>query len=181
MRSLKLVAVAGVALFAIAACGGSGGSAAPTGVTPTAASAGATATPGAGTPAPGGTAAAAGDPCKLLTVADLKTATGDDYGAGVNDGYGSCIWRVGGATTNNGDGQVTVGLVDGDVATMKSTFLGGVDLNVGGHTAYWAPTQGVQSIWVDLGGRLLVVSIDPVEADSQTVVLKLATVAFGNI
>jgi len=178
------VVLVGVALL-IAACGSSTTS--PAAALPTAGSGTPT---GAGTtiaPSGGGTtttlapADAAAKLCTLLSSADLKTTTGSDYGAGVADAYGMCTWRVGASTVNNGDGQVTAAFVDQQLSFVKSSFSGGVDVTVSGHAGYWNPTQGLQSMWVDLGGRLLVLSFDPVDPDTQAIAQKLAEIAIGKI
>jgi hypothetical protein len=197
MKSLKLVAVLALTILAVAACSGSS---APTiAVTATATPAGAAtsapATAAAATPAPAATATAAPaatpaasapaagaiDVCSLISPADLKTATGKDYGAGVLDSVGQCVWRVGGAKANNGEGQLVAFIQDQPLDAFKSAFPGGVDLTANGHAAYWNPGQGLQSIWVDLGGRTLVLSFDPVDADTQAIALKLAEIAVAKI
>jgi hypothetical protein len=121
------------------------------------------------------------DLCGLLSAADLKTVTGADYGSGELDDYGMCTWRVGGASVNNGDGQVILGVQESPLDTFKSTFSGGVDVTVSGHAGYWNPAQGLQSMWVDIDGRTLVISLDPVDADSQAIAQKLAEIAIGKI
>ena len=188
MHMPKFVAAAAVAIFTMAACGGS--STTPSGVNaPSASPIGGstasqapttTASAAAGsTPAPSAAAVAT---CDLFTVADLKTVTGADYGPGVPDSVGQCIWRVGGAPANNGDGQIAAGISESTIDTVKSTFAGGVDVTVAGHAAYWNPAQGLQSIWIDIGGgRLLVLSLDPVDADSQAVAQKLAVIAVAKM
>jgi len=187
MNLPRLIAAATLTII-LAACGGSTTS--PSGTTtPTASPAGgstgsqapaATATPAAGTTSAPSAAAVA--TCDLFTVAELKTATGADYGAGVPDSVGQCVWRVGGATANNGDGQIAAGVQAATLDFIKSTFAGGVDLTAGGHAAYWNPNQGLQSIWIDIGaGRVLVLSLDPVDADSQAVAQKLAEIAVAKV
>ena len=183
MKSPKLVAVAALAIFALAAC--SAASTAPTDAgTASSAPGGETTTPSS---APGGetttpaSAAGAVDVCALFSPADLATVTGADYGEGVLDSVGQCVWRVGGATANNGDGQVVAYDQGGALATIKSMFAGGVDVTVSGHDGYWNPAEGLQSIWVDLGGRTLVLSFDPVAPDGQAIAQTLAEIAIGNI
>ena len=172
MKSPKLIAVAALAIFAVAACGSS---AAPTGAgTPTAAPGGGTTT----TPAPTGGAV---DMCALLSPADLKTVTGGDYGDGVLDSVGQCTWRVGGTAVNVGDGQVVAAIQDQQLSFIKSTFSGGVDVTVSGQAGYWNPEQGLQSIWVDVGGRTLVLSFDPVGPDAQAIAQKLAEIALSKM
>ncbi len=187
MRSPKMAVAVAVAILTVAACGGSTApsrgadasapvpSDAPTiTMAPTTAPSDATTT--ASTP-PGG----AVDLCGLLTAADLKTATGDDYGDGKLDDYGLCTWRVGDASVNNGDGQVVVGLQDVPLDTFKGSFPGGVEVTVSGRAGYWNPAQGLQSMWVDIGGRTLVISFDPVGPDGQSIAQKVAEIAVGRI
>jgi hypothetical protein len=193
LNSPKFVAVAALAIFVVAACGGSastatGGAApttAPTAATTTSSAPSAPAAGGASQAPAGGAsqnpAAAAAALCALLSSADLKTATGADYGTGVPDEFGMCTWRVGGAASNNGKGQLILAIQDQPLATFKSTFPGGTDLTASGHTAYWNPAQGLQSLWVDVNGRTLVLSLDPVGADSQALAVALATIAVGKI
>jgi hypothetical protein len=175
-----MTTVAALAL-AVAACGG-GGAATGAG-NPTNGSAGATADAGA-TPSaaavagtPQAPAVVAAEMCALLSAADLKTATNLDYGAGVPDEFGSCTWRVGSATVNNGDGQISAAIQDTTLEYIKGSFSGGVDLTVGGHAAYWNVLQDVGSIWVDVNGRLFVLSISPGTPDSQATMVKIAEVA----
>jgi hypothetical protein len=187
MRSPRSVALIAVAVLSVAACSGS--AAAPSGaagVTP--GPTGATATTAAPSTAASAAAGASASPagaeiavCDLLTAADLKTATGADYGEGKLDDYGQCTWRVGDAAVNTGDGQVVAAVQDASLDTIKGTFPGGVDVTVSGHAGYWNPTDGLQSIWVDLGGRTLVMSFDPVPPDGQTIAQGLAEIAIGNI
>lgn len=193
MRSPKMAVAVAVVILIAAACGGSsagssgaGASApvppqattttvAPTVAPTTAPSDATTATMSASQPA------GALDLCGLLSAADLKTVTGADYGDGVLDDYGMCTWRVGGASVNNGDGQVVVAVQDVPLATFTGTFPGGVDMTVSGQAGYWNPDQGLQSIWVDIGGRTLVISFDPVGPDTQAIAQKLAEIAIGKI
>jgi hypothetical protein len=183
VKSPKLVAVAALAIFALAAC-----SAASTAPTDAGTASSAPTDAGTASSAPGGetaapaSAAGAVDLCALLSPADLKTVTGDDYGAGVLNSLRLCVWRVGGAAVNNGDGQVVADDQGGALAAVKSAFAGGVDVTVSGHDGYWDPAEGLQSIWVDLGGgRTLVLSFDPVAPDGQAIAQALAEIAIGNI
>ena len=192
MRSPSLLALAVVVILAVAACGGS--AAAPTSA-PSAAPGGASASPAPSTaasvapasPAPSQApvsppaSVGAVDPCALFTVADIKAATGQDYGAGVPDAYGQCTWRVGGATVNNGDGQIVATVQDNQLATIKSAFPGGTDVTVSGHAGYWNPAQGLQSIWVDVSGSVLVVSFDPVGDGTQAAAQKLAEISLTHM
>lgn len=181
MKSPQLVAVATLTILALVACGGSS--------TPSGAPSPATEPGGAATtpaPADGTTttpAPAAGpvDLCALLSAADLKTATGDDYGDGVLDSAGQCIWRVGGTDFNEGDGQVVAFIQDVPLETFKDMFGGGVDLTVSGQAAYWNPDDGLKSMWVDVGGRTLVLSFDPVGDDGQAIAEKVAEIALAGM
>lgn len=161
MKSPKLAAVAAVAILALAACGGSGAS--PDGAaTPTAAADGGTTASEAPTaasssdtttPAP---SVGSVDTCALFSPADLKTATGKDYGAGVSDTIG-CSWNVGASGVNQGD-LIYATIQDQSLDFIKSSFIGGVDVTVGGRAGYWHPGEGLGSMWVDIGGRLFVLS-----------------------
>lgn len=64
---------------------------------------------------------------------------------------------------------------------IKGYFQGGVDVTVSGHAGYWNPEQGLQSICVDAGGRLLVLSFDPVGPETQAIAQKLAEIAIGKM
>jgi hypothetical protein len=193
MGSPKMVVAVAVAILSVAACGGSGAASngaasasVPSGaVTTTVAP---TATTGAPTTASSDAASTTASPaggavdlCGLLSAADLKTATGGDYGEGKLDDYGQCTWLVGDAGVNTGDGQVVAAIQEVPLDTFKNTFSGGVDVTVNGHAGYWNPTQGIQSIWVDVGGRTLVMSFDPVSADGQAIAQKLAEIAIANM
>jgi hypothetical protein len=185
MQSSKLVAMAAFAILAIAACGGSGATTTTGSATPIASvDAGASLSPPPSEAAASATPAASAGPvdtCALISTADLNSATGADYGDGVLDEFGQCFWRVGGATANNGDGQVVIAIQDASLDTIKSTFTGGTDTNVSGHAAYWHPATSLQSMWVDIGGRTLVLSFDPVGPDSQAVAQKVAEIAVGKL
>jgi hypothetical protein len=146
-------------------------------------------TNGTGNPTTGGGAAQSKAPadvaaglCALLSPPDLKTATGADYGAGVPDSYGLCTWRVGAATVNDGKGQIIASYKDQQLSFIKSSFTGGVDMTVSGHAGYWNGQQGLQSLWVDLGGgRLFILSLDPVDDGTQAIAQRLAEVAIAKI
>ena len=189
MRSPKMVVAVAVVILTAAACGGSSAGSSGAGastpvpsVAPTTAMAPTTA-PNDATTATTSASQPAGSIalCGLLSAADLKTATGADYGNGKLDDYGMCTWRVGDAAVNNGDGQVVVAVQDVPLDMFKRTFPGGVDLTVGGHAGYWNPDQGLQSVWVDIGGRTLVISFDPVGPDGQVIAQKVADIAVGNL
>lgn len=189
MRFLKQAALSAVVIVAFAACGGSSaatnaGGPTAAGGAKTAAPAGAAATPLA--PAGGATLSpedSATKLCSLLTPADLKTATGSAYGAGVADQYGLCTFRVGGATVNDGKGQVIVAIQYLSLSYVKSSFgQGGSDASVSGHSGFWNPTSGLQSLWVDIGGgAMLVLSFDPVTNSTQAEAQAIATVIVGKM
>lgn len=187
MRSPKLTVAVAVAILTISACGASSAASSGAGAS-TPVPGAATAAPVSPTTAPATAATTttsqpggAVDVCGLLTAADLQAATGADYADGKLDDYGMCTWRVGDASVNNGDGQVIAGVQDVPLDTFKNTFPGGVDVTVSGHAAYWNPEQGLQSIWVDIGGRTLVISFDPVGPDGQAIAQKVAEIAVGGI
>ena len=124
------------------------------------------------------------DTCALITTEELVTATGLDYGDGVPDEYGIglCTWRVGGATANNGEGQIVFATQESTVDFIKSIFAGGVDVEVDGRDAYWNGDEGLQSLWVDIDGvTCLVLSFDPVDESTQAVAEAVAAIAAGNL
>jgi hypothetical protein len=183
------VAVATFAALALAACGGP--AAAPTARSSNAA---ATATPAAGTLTPASIAPPAGDPaavaaqlCAAASANDVSSImhqpAGDEYGAGVPDPYGQCTWRVGGASANNGDGQLIAAFLASPLSFIKSSFgTGGVDVDVDGHAGFWNPGQGLQTLWTDVGdGRLLVLSFDPVTDTTKTSAQVLARLFLSKI
>jgi hypothetical protein len=173
MKSPNFVAVMALALVVVAACSGSGP--APTGAgTPTAATTTITTTPA---PTVGTV-----DACALLTPAELKTVTGGDYtGPGVSNSVGQCNWSGGGTSLASGHSFVVATIGDNPLAAIKGTFPGGVDLTVSGHAGYWNPLPGFQAICVDLGGRTLILTIDPAGADGQAVAQKLAEIAVARM
>ncbi len=185
MNSLRLVAVVALAIFALGACGGSG--------TATTAAGSATAAPGGGTTTAAPSEAAATtapstsgsvDVCGLLTAADLKTVTGKDYGDGVADPAGSgCGWNVGTSGVNQGDLVYAV-VQDVGIDFVKTNFTGGSDVTVSGHAGYWHPGQGLGSMWVDIGGRVFVLSFPrsaDLTAEDQAIAQKLAEIAVGKM
>ncbi|MEP7158070.1 MAG: DUF3558 family protein [Chloroflexota bacterium] len=175
-------------MFLIAACSASPGS-------PTAAPA--TATPGPGvTAAPtvppvGPTNApptgAAVDVCALLSPEDLSAATGKDYLPGLPDDFGQCYWDGNQVGTGNG-GDTIVGAVNvQELAFIKSAFgAGGSDVSLAGrHPAFYNPTEGLGSLWVDLGnGSLLVLSV-PTSGDLdpsyERILVQLALAALSKM
>jgi hypothetical protein len=175
MKSLRLAAAAAVLVLTTTGCGGDGDGESPgdssagddTSLSPRSDD-----VPDSGGPI---------DTCALISADELSEATGADYGDGVADDYGQCTWRVGGATANNGEGQLVVVVQEVGLDVITSTFTGGVDATVDGRDAYWNPDEGLQSLWVDLGGRCLVLSFDPVDDGSQAVAEEVAAVAVGNL
>jgi len=127
------------------------------------------------------------DVCSLLTPAELNAATGtDDYAAGTLDSVGQCLWNTEG--TVNNQGSLIVGYINPDVTLdfIKSTFgTGGVDATVNGHAAFYNPTQGLGSMWVDVGGGRVFVLSFPRSSDlnpSYTqIAQQLAEIAVGRI
>jgi hypothetical protein len=197
MKSLKLAAIAALTIFAVAACGGA--SATPAGQPATAApgSSGVAATP-AGTAAAGDTAAppsaaatggaavgVPGDLCSLLTAADISSATGKKYEAGVKDAtIGTCSWNVGKSSANSGD-MIIAGTQAAALSLIKNTFPGGVDATVVGHAAYWNGKEGLGTMWVDLGGGQLFTLSFPRSSDLDetyhALAQKLAEIAVGKM
>jgi len=185
VRRSNLAAVAALAL-ALAACSSPAG--APTGATtPTKAPGATTAAVVPTTPPAGATAeapaAVAARLCAMLTPDDLKTATGTVFGAGVADDYGQCIWHAGTATVNDGKGQLVLAMQDITLATAKGMFgTGGTDLTVGGHAALWNVVENVGgTIWVDAGSRVLVMTFNPNEDDTQAALTQLAGIAAAKL
>jgi hypothetical protein len=173
VHASKLIAAAVVSLFVVAACGGSGGT--PTSAPPaTTAGAGATTAANSGNP----------DPCTLLTRADIKTATGVDYGPSVADSYGKCRWFAGTSTVDEGKGMVTVSFAPTGttLGSVKSgPFSGGDDTTVSGHPAYWTSYAAGPSIYVDLGTSVLVVGIDPPPVGAKGMAERMAELALAKL
>lgn len=199
MKFPNRVAVAAVALFALAACGGSGTgptSASPStvvgtstlapsvGTTPTA-TVDATPTPTVETATPSPTTGAVG-PCALLSPADLKTGTGDAYGAGALDAVGRCQWRA-----SSGPKTVVAFVSAQALDRYKSSNPGGADVTVSGHAAYAITQDGTTTelLWVDVGGKTLALQVvnyswetpSSGAAAIKQIALKLAAIAIGNI
>lgn len=196
-----------MALFTLAACGGSnatpiGSSVTPTGATtPTAPpSVGLAATPAPTAPptvapttlvptappivgpttSPASTVGAV-DLCSLLTADDLHTVIGGGWHEGALTSTGGyCHWDSG----NSPDNQVITALQDGGIDTVN-TVPGGVDITAGGLAGYSVADRNlhVQTTWVDIGGRLLIVefpSSSNLDGD-LTIAKKLAEIAVGNM
>jgi hypothetical protein len=171
-----LLVLASVAIVAVAACSGSGAATnaggGSTAAGPTAAA--------AATPAP---PAAAIDVCGLLTAADLKSATGKEYGEGKADPMGGCAWNVGTSGVNQGD--LVYGITqDQTLDFIKGAFLGGSDVTVNGHPGYWHPGIGLGSMWVEVGGRVFVLSFprsEELTAEDKAAAQKLAEIAVAKM
>ena len=196
MHSLKLAAVAALAIAGLTACGGStatpagAGATTPATVAATAAATAATsaaATTGAASSAAATTAASQGPTaalCSLLTAAELKAATGKTYEAGVPDTTGGCLWNVGKTQVNNGD-LISAAIQETDLASIKGAFPGGADTTVAGHAGYWNGKQGLQTMWVDVGGGRLFLLTFPRSEDlgaaDQAIAQALAELAVGKM
>jgi hypothetical protein len=171
-------------VLALGACGNSGAAPGATG-TPIKPPAGATATPAAATVPTAPPVGATVDTCKLLTGAEVKAATGKNYGEGYPDpdlpGY--CQWNTNGATVNQGD------LITAYVQTVGLDFAkgqpGSVEVTVNGHAAAWNPKRGLGTMWVDIGGgRLFLLSFprsEDLDASYQPIAQKLAEIAVGRL
>jgi hypothetical protein len=153
-------------LFVVGACGGGTPTTAPAttaaGGQPTAAGGGPTTAPGGGT-----------DSCSLLTLAEIKSATGLDFATAGAELDGTCSWEL---TTADSFNSVNVAvLANTSFPDTKAGFPGGVDTTVSGHNAYWGPKDNIlQAIWVEVGSDLLMVSISPSPANAQDITKKLA-------
>lgn len=176
MKSLQLIAVAALT-FTMAACSASGtDSTGGTTITPTP-SVGTTTTP---TDTVGATPTAGEvDQCALLSPADLKTVTGGDYGDGVLDQVGRCQWVAGTQT-------VIAFVIAAPLDNYKGNNPGGVDVTVSGHSGYSATREGTttESLWVDVGGRTLVLEVSGMASDAQAIkqiAQDLAEIAIGNL
>lgn len=196
MHFLKLAAVAALTIVALTACGGS--TATPAGGAPTPAASSAASVAATAAPSVAATTGAASNPaettaasqgptlamCSLLTAAEISAATGKTYEAGVSDGSGGCLWNVGKTQVNNGD-LIGATTQHGDLAAIKSAFPGGADTTVAGKASYWNGKQGLNSMWVDLGGGLLFTLTFPRSEDlgpaDQAIAQALAELAVGKM
>lgn len=185
----RLIGSAVVAVVVVAACAGP----TPAGTNATTI----TQTPGVATPTPGSnptpavvtTPAPVGgtvDTCTLLTAADVSAATGvDNYAEGVSDEIGGCTWNLEGLSNNQGD-LVYLAIQELDLASVKTLFAnGGVDATVSGHAAFYNPTEGLGSMWVDIGAHQVLVLSFPQSNDLdpsyQQIAIQLAEIALGNM
>jgi hypothetical protein len=169
-------------MLLLAACGGG---AAPTSAGTSNATPGGGATssaPAAAATAKGDTPARTVDACALISAADLKSATGRDFGSGILE-YGQCIWVS--TDTRAQDYPMVVLFTGGPpLAMVKASFPGGADATVRGKAAYWNPTEGLQSIWVDVGGRTLVLSFPKSSGlgpNDKAIAQKLAEIAVSKM
>ena len=191
MHVLKLAAAAALTIAALTACGGSTATPAGAGATTPASSATApasvAATTGAASSAAATSAASQGSTaalCSLLSAADLSAATGKKYEAGVPDGIGGCTWNVGKSQANSGD-LVLATIQETTLDMIKGTFPGGADTTVAGHAGYWNGKQGLQTMWVDIGGGRLFLLGFPRSSDlgppDQAIAQALAELAVGKM
>jgi hypothetical protein len=127
----------------------------------------------------------AADICSLIPPAALSAATGKAYLPGTVDISGQCEWNTNASGANSGD-LIVAGLVTQDLGITKSMFAtGGEDVTVAGHPGFYNPGQGVNSLWVDVGGGQLFVLSFPRSGDLdpsfKAVALALATTAVGGM
>lgn len=183
MSALKLTISAAMVLL-LAACGGAAAPAtnqpqvttAPTAPSATAApTALATSTPGTG----------GFSICSVLTPAELQSVLGVEYDAGTIDLGGQCVWNVPGVQSNNGT-LIVGNLQDQDFRILKGMFSsGGSDQTVAGHAAFWNPSEGLGSLWVDVGGAQTFVLSFPrsgdLTAEDLAAALALAEIAVPRI
>ena len=199
MRVFKFVGPGLLALAFVTGCGGSAttptiaprsSTAAAATVAPapvTTPGAVATTAPVAATAPAGGTTApaGAGNLCSLLTPADLSTAIGQTYLPGMLDAAGQCNWNTDESGVNSGN-LVIAAIQQEPLSYVQSSYgTGGVATTVNGHAAFWNPTTGLQSMWVDIGnGNVLVLSFprsSDLPASFQAKAQHLAEVAVGNM
>lgn len=206
MRHRRFLAVAAVAVLFVSACGSSmpatsrpasatqpASSVAPGATAPPAAtkasvaiSAPTTTTRGSlGTPAAAGGSGGTADICGLLTPAELSSATGKTYLAGSVDIAGQCQWNTNASGANSGD-LIIAAVQPLDLGVTKSMFgTGGTDVTVAGHPAFYNPGQGVNSLWVDIGGGNLLILSFPRSGDLdpsyQAIAVKLAEDALAKM
>jgi hypothetical protein len=195
----RLTLAAIVALAVLTACGGPAAAptttplktpapaaTSPAAATPTTPTATGTSPAGATPTTPTATGSISGqvDPCTLLTLADVSAATGKTYTSIKDDGFGQCMWN----TTEVGNtGDLIYGALQAQqLSFIKSSFgTGGVDTTVSGHLAFWNPTEGLDSLWVDVGnGHLLVLSFPrsgELDPSYKAIAEALAATAIGNL
>ncbi len=127
------------------------------------------------------------DICSLLSPADLDAAFGETYGEGTVDSAGQCLWNLEGETGNTGN--VVVAYINPEQFSTLQGLLGiqegSVELSVGGHSAFYNPTQGLTSLWVDIGeAGTFVLSFpqsDDLDPSYQDIAVQLAETALGNM
>ena len=183
----KVLAFAALAVLALAACGGS--PTPPTGVpnvTPTLASQATPTLASDATPTlasvatPSAPITGAVEVCSLLTPADLKAATGDDYLAGTSGlpDLSDCNWRT-------AEGDIISAYIQASPLGFNfhkdNTPSGGVDLTVAGHPAFYnrfAENAVSSTLWVDLGGGR---EFSVWYIESQAIAVQLAEIALGRM
>ena len=171
MHLLRLAALTCFTLGAVSACGGSSDVTFPP------------ASAAAPTPQASGT-----NVCALLTTQDLVNVTRKAYQSGVHLSGDRCQWDgIPNTTIVGGPGDLLIGeLMTTDLATIKSTNgAGGKDVAVSGDAAFLNPTEGVASIWVDVGdGRVLVLTFPQsgeLDSSYETALIELAEKAVAKL
>lgn len=185
MHLPKLAGTAVLSLTLIAACGAPSSPTIGPGVTlaPVATPApNATPTPPpavATNPPVGGTV----DVCSLLTPAELSSALGETFAAGVPSENipGLCTWNIEGET-----GPASVAAhANPEAYSVVHSFMaiqdGAVELTVSGHAAFYNPKEFYNSLWVDIGGLGTFVLSFPTDGDlepsHQAIAVQLAEIA----
>ncbi|MEO5703652.1 MAG: DUF3558 family protein [Candidatus Limnocylindrales bacterium] len=175
------------AVLALAGCGGTVSTptavvatagADATGSTPTAAATAAPTSPPAATQV-----ATAVDLCGLLTAGDLSTVLGGSWAEGqLTSTGGYCHWDSGSQPND----QVITATDARTLEAIKSAAAGsGTDMTVAGHAGYSvrSTTTRLQSTYVDLGGKLLLLEFgtSSSSADDQAHAQALAEIAVGKM
>ena len=110
---------------------------------------------------------------------------GETYVAGTLNSVDQCLWNIEGASSNTG--SLIIGYFQAvDLNFIKSAFgEGGVDLTVAGHAAFYNPTEGLGSLWVDVGGGQAFILSFPrsgdLEPSAQAIMVQLAELALGRM
>jgi hypothetical protein len=187
MRFSKLACMAVLITSLTVACGGSPAATTPAPIPtqapgPTAALTAAPTAPVGATATPAG---AAVDICSLLSPEELNQVTHASYLPSLLDAQGLCYWdgdQVGGQA-----GVTVIGSIQAaDLSAIKLAFgTGGVDTTVSGHAAFYNPTQGLGSLWVDIGaGQLFVLSFpqsNDLDPTYKAIAEQLAGIALGHM
>jgi hypothetical protein len=118
----------------------------------------------------------------LLSAADITSVMRTDYQAGVPDSVGQCYFD----TVANPSVPLVAAISPFDLSFVKSTFAkDGKDETVAGHAAFYNPSEGLASLWVDVGpGSVLVLtfpSSGSLRASFEPQMIDLATAALGNM